>query len=292
MTLKSRYLARLEIDESSFEGDPTYDNLAKLTEAHVSKIPYDNLAQHGAVGGPVVLDEETIANKLLERKRGGFCLELNGLFAELLIELGYGVVRVPSFVFAPDVSGFRDTATHIFLIVTVPEDQSRRMVDVGFGESPIHPLRYEMDTVQITPEGMESRIMLCGDDEVVLEWKKESEWAPRFKWQESDVLWKEGPMLGEFQYSLECVHRPESIFSQKLVVCLTTREKKISLSGRKFKVTAPRFGPDSKIAVKAISSEEEARKILTDEFNIPYEETEGLDLRKSTMAPVEIWESM
>ena len=118
-------------------------------------------------------------DKLLHQRRGGCCLELNGLLALLLQALGYAVVRkVPCFVHAGRERGhanrrrakFRTTASHFILLVqvvgvvgtndshatterssndqetsdpnTTAHEQSWYLVDVGLGEPPMGPLEY------------------------------------------------------------------------------------------------------------------------------------------------------
>src|SRR5207244_12704937 len=46
------------------------------------------------LGEPIVLDEEKLFEKIVLRRRGGFCYELNGLFAALLEQLGFRVARL------------------------------------------------------------------------------------------------------------------------------------------------------------------------------------------------------
>jgi N-hydroxyarylamine O-acetyltransferase len=98
--------------------------LRQLVEAHLEKIPFENLAQDGGKGGPVSLDLETIATKILDRNRGGFCFELNALFAALLEDLGYQVTVVPAIVYTD--TGFRKPTTHISLAVSVLGEQQQQ----------------------------------------------------------------------------------------------------------------------------------------------------------------------
>jgi len=214
------------------------------------------------------------------------------LLAKLLLQLGYKLVRVPAIVHADN--GFRSVATHVFLAVT-DNQGTLWFVDVGFGEPPLHPLRYEENISQTTPEGMESRFVRDDNDEnmMILEWKTSSgEWSPRLKWNHQAALVSEGPSEQDFQRALETVHEPSNIFSRKLIVCLISRTKKITIAGGRLKVTTPRFGPDLKVSLTQIESTMRIREILSEEFGIPMEETEGLDLSKSTRAPAEIWSAM
>jgi hypothetical protein len=80
------YLDRLGLPRSAAA---LPEALRTLHLAHLEQIPFENLSV--ALGEPVDLDLEVLAAKVLGRGRGGFCYELNGLFAHLLTALGYRV---------------------------------------------------------------------------------------------------------------------------------------------------------------------------------------------------------
>lgn len=69
--------------------EPTAGTLRSLHRAHLLAVPFENLDIH--LGRPIVLDEAAFFHKIVERQRGGFCYELNGLFAALLRQLGFDV---------------------------------------------------------------------------------------------------------------------------------------------------------------------------------------------------------
>ena len=69
--------------------EPTLETLRALHKAHMLAVPFENLDIH--LGRPIVLDEDRLYRKIVGERRGGFCYELNGLFAALLRELGYEV---------------------------------------------------------------------------------------------------------------------------------------------------------------------------------------------------------
>ncbi len=287
-TFVSKYLDRIGLDPSTFDDSTPKDHalLCRLTEAHLSTIPFENLAQHGGHGGPVELNLEIIADKILDRKRGGFCLELNGLFAALLEQLGFHVVIVPAVVHMDGPIGFDRPATHVILMVTLPNQSDHNpmtyFVDVGFGEPPANPLRYEFGREQVTSEGMKSRI-IESDGIVTLEWFKDEVWKSRLRWELKESLKTPSPSIKDFQHILGVVYNEASNFSNKMIVCRLTLEKKLTLAGCKFKVTGPpRHGDDGEGQVKLIQvdSLQQARNILLDHFGIPLEETEQLDWQR------------
>lgn len=72
--------------------DPTFDVLHELVTAHTRMIPFENLDPLLAV--PVDdLSPEALADKLVHRRRGGYCYEHNGLMGHVLEAVGFGVRR-------------------------------------------------------------------------------------------------------------------------------------------------------------------------------------------------------
>src|SRR5258707_2168760 len=88
------YLARI-----NYRGPltPTADTLRALHVAHLMTVPFENLDI--PLGRPIVLNEAALFAKVVERRRGGFCYELNGLFAALLRSLGFKVDMLSAGVF-------------------------------------------------------------------------------------------------------------------------------------------------------------------------------------------------
>jgi N-hydroxyarylamine O-acetyltransferase len=301
MALSPRYYDRLKLDPATLDSAPSLSKLQRIQEAHLAQIPFENSAQHGTIGGPAVLNVAATAVKILDRKRGGFCYELNGLLADFLEELGYGVTRVLAFVNSDQ--GFREVATHMFLVVyCLPDttDESMHYVDVGFGEPPIHPLRYDekhFGAEQRTPEGMRSKISRPESDDsediVICEWYRSGQWIPRLRWSLRDSkLRSSGPKADDLSRSLAWVQEESSIFSLKLIACILTRDKKITLAGNQLKITGPpRFADndDAVVSIQHLDSVKEVRDAMSEIFDIPLAESEGLDLAKSLSADPSVW---
>ena len=55
------------------------EGLCQLQYAHLMRVPFENLDIH--LGRPIRLDLASFFEKIVIRRRGGFCYELNGLFA-------------------------------------------------------------------------------------------------------------------------------------------------------------------------------------------------------------------
>jgi len=139
-----RYLARIECTRP--EG-PTLAALRDLQLAHLLAVPFENLSIH--LGEPIVLDEAAVVDKLVDRRRGGFCYELNGAFALLLRALGYDVSLLAARVF--DHDALSPPFDHLVLRVTLT---SPWLVDVGFGDHSLGPLAVDDPGPQQDPAGV------------------------------------------------------------------------------------------------------------------------------------------
>jgi len=102
---------------------PDTDTLRTLHIHHLLAVPFENLDIHRP-GHPIVLDTVELYKKIVENRRGGFCYELNGLFAALLLSVGFDVDLLSARV------------------------RGDRLSDVGFGEIYRDPLRLEAGLVQ------------------------------------------------------------------------------------------------------------------------------------------------
>jgi N-hydroxyarylamine O-acetyltransferase len=127
---------------------PTFECLRRLHRAHRMRVPFENLDIH--LGVPIVLDVPTFAEKVALRSRGGFCYELNGAFASLLVSLGFSVELLAARVYGRDGLGQRFG----HLALAVPVDGVTYLADVGFGRGSFdEPLRLEVAGPQHDDEG-------------------------------------------------------------------------------------------------------------------------------------------
>lgn len=120
--------------------DPTLETLIALQRAHLFAIPYENLDIHR--GGTLSLDIETIFDKLVTQKRGGWCYEMNSLLAWALGELGFDVTLLSSDVVS-EMSGDGAGGDHLVLMVELDRPY---LVDVGFGNGLLDPIPLEPGT--------------------------------------------------------------------------------------------------------------------------------------------------
>ena len=129
MTDIDAYFARIGYDGPT---TPTLETLTALVTAHGTHIPFENLDP--LMGIPVFdLSARALFDKMVYRRRGGYCYEQNGLLRNVLCDLGFDVDALAGRVvwMNPDGLGGAPTAlTHQVLSVRVPGVEQPYLVDV------------------------------------------------------------------------------------------------------------------------------------------------------------------
>jgi N-hydroxyarylamine O-acetyltransferase len=121
--------------------EPNLETLIGLHRAHLQTIPYENLEIH--FGRTLELKLERIFERLVLERRGGWCYEMNGLFAWALREIGFDVRLVSTQVTRADGS-LMAPGDHVALIVKFKSGLEQNwLVDVGWGNGFLDPLPLE-----------------------------------------------------------------------------------------------------------------------------------------------------
>jgi N-hydroxyarylamine O-acetyltransferase len=138
---------------------PSYETLAGILDAHMRRIPFENIDV--LLGRGVRLDLAGLQDKLVRQQRGGYCFEHGTLFAAVLEQLGFALVRHTARVvlFAPRTQSPR---AHMFLTVALAEGTF--VVDPGFGAlAPRVPVCLD-DGVVATAGGESHRMARLGSE--------------------------------------------------------------------------------------------------------------------------------
>jgi N-hydroxyarylamine O-acetyltransferase len=197
------------------------DALRDLQIRHLRSVPFENLDIH--LGRPVVLDEKALVDKVVYRRRGGFCYELNGAFGALLSALGYAVTLLAARAFGAD--GLGPPFDHLALRVDAPVPW---LVDVGFGRFSHCPLRLDERGEQADPGGAfhveegeygELTVSRAGAPEYLLEPRPRT-----LRDFEATCWWHQTS--------------PRSHFTRSLVCSMPTDTGRITLTGRTLIETA------------------------------------------------------
>jgi arylamine N-acetyltransferase len=204
---------------------PTLDTLHALVAAHNGAIPFENLDP--LTGIPVAdLGQPALFDKLVQRDRGGYCYEQNGVMGYALADLGFGVQRLGGRVVWMDTSGQLPAQTHEALSVTLPGDDAPWLVDVGFGGQTLSsPIRLEVDTVQ--PTRHEPYRILAGGDGYLLEAQIRGTWQTLYTFTTQPR-----PRIDREVGSWYVSTYPRSTFVVGLSVALLTDDARWNLRGR------------------------------------------------------------
>lgn len=251
----SGYLHRIGADRPAV---PDAVALRDLQVRHLRTVPFENLSVH--LGEEIVLDEGALVAKVVERKRGGLCYELNGAFAVLLRELGFRVTRLQARVFTAD-GALGIPYDHMTLLVETPartgsgRGADRWLADVGFGNHSTHPLAFDERGDQRDPAGT-FRVVAGpdGDVDVVRDGK------PQFRVDQRPRA------LADFAAGA-WYHRtsPDSHFTRSLVCSRNTHDGRITLAGDRL--------------VSTVGGERRERELAGDaEILAAYREHFGLEL--------------
>ncbi|MDR6603876.1 N-hydroxyarylamine O-acetyltransferase [Achromobacter deleyi] len=218
----ARYLERIGHD-----GDtrPDITTVAALMRRQLFTVPFENLdVQAGRV---VSLVPEDIVEKILERHRGGYCYEVNGLFAMALEALG-----VPyRFVAArPMFYPVKRPKTHMALVVHA--SGADWLCDLGFGS---YGIRAPMNLAELdaeVPQDMDAFMLSRLDgDAFVLKARAGGQWLNQYAFDLSPQEWVD---FVPANY-LNSTH-PDAIFVQKRVVVLHNETGRSMLVGNALKV--------------------------------------------------------
>lgn len=132
------------LDRIGFRGRPRMDldTLNRIHRGHVEHIPYENFDVQ--FGRRLTRDPAAAFEKIVDRRRGGWCYEMNGLMGWAFEEIGFKVTRMAAGVMRV-VRG--DSAIGNHLILRVDLDRPY-LADVGFGDGLIEPMPLEVGTVR------------------------------------------------------------------------------------------------------------------------------------------------
>ena len=221
---------QMYLDRIDYHGavEPSEATLRALHRAHLLAVPFENL--NIGLHLPIVLDAGALFEKIVRQRRGGFCYELNGLFAELLRAIGFEVTLLSAGVARPD-GGFGPEFDHLTLLVQAPEAPGAWLADVGFGDSFREPLRFVEG--QEHAEGERAYRIARADEYHILE-QRESDgaWQPQYRFTLQPRQFAEFEAMCRYQQT-----SPESSFTRRRVCTRATPEGRITLSDARLIVT-------------------------------------------------------
>ncbi|WP_234733665.1 arylamine N-acetyltransferase family protein [Tellurirhabdus bombi] len=234
--------------------DNPLDVLKQLHKNHLLTVPLENLDIH--YGKEITLDIPTLFHKIIIKRRGGFCYELNSLFYELLKSIGYQVEMISGRVYEVE-KGFKDEFDHLAVVAHI--DDESWLVDVGFGRRfGHHPLRINLNEIQEDETG---RYRIIQHDNRYLAVQQQHEMGD---WVTSYIFTLVPRKLSEFTAMCD-FHQTShaSFFTRNKLCTIATPTGRITLTDSMLKITE-----HARVHEFPILDSEDFEQKLTDYFGI------------------------
>jgi N-hydroxyarylamine O-acetyltransferase len=227
------------------------DTLRRLHVGHVGAIPFENLDVQAGRG--VDLSVPALFDKLVVRRRGGYCFEHNTLFLHVLRTIGFEAGACEARVRAAVTDGVVRPRTHMLLLVRA--DQRDWLADVGFGaDGLLEPL--PMDGTAVYQVDRLFRVTLEGGLRVV-QWKQDGDWQDDYAFVSSPVF----PVDIELANWWVSMH-PSSSFRRRLTVQRTLPDARYTI--RQLTYTIRRAGATETREL----AREQIASVLLEEFGL------------------------
>ncbi|MDH4585436.1 arylamine N-acetyltransferase [Pseudomonas sp. BN415] len=248
-------------------------SLDRLIAAHQQRVAFENVDV--LLDRPIHIDAGAVFAKVVERQRGGYCYELNNLFARLLLALGYHVEMLGGRVrWGLPLDAPQTMLSHLMLRVRLPEGPY--LVDVGFGSAtPWRAVPLKGPIPADLPYRL--RPQNDGTDEVQLEnFRAETGWAACYRFGPEVHAW------------VDCIPRnwytsthPNSVFRQMLMTARSQGEWRLTLANGTFN----KRHRDGRVESRTIEDAAELVEVLRNDFllNLAEEEIEPLRQRLESL---------
>ena len=256
------YLARIGHAAPASADLPTLRELHRL---HTAAIPFENLSPF--LGEPVRLDAASLEDKLVARKRGGWCFEHNLFFTHVLREIGFEVKTLAARVRWNVPPGVATARSHMLMLVMA--EGERFIADVGFGGLTLTaPLHLVPGLEQQTPHEPH-RLSLEGD-KYTLEAKIAGVWQALYVFDLHEQL--------EADYEVSnwyLAHFPQSQFVTGLIAARADKDERHALRNTRYAIHH-RNGATERRHVASVT---EMKSVLSGPMRIPLPGHPELDAR-------------
>ncbi len=243
------YFSRIGLGESELSLDSK--SLRILQRSHLLAVPFENLDIYWK--RPITIDTAKFYDKIVGERRGGFCYELNGLFNELLLSLGFKTRLISAHVFNGTVHG--PEFDHAAIFVTIGDDEY--LADVGFGDFTAEPLRFVLDEDQQDDGG--TFVIRRFENEYLEVAKRDSgEWKSQYIFKDISRNLSEFTEMCDFQQ-----YSPESHFTKGKLCSLMTKDGRKTLTDKSFIQTL-----NGEKTEQPIDSDDKFAELLQQEFGI------------------------
>lgn len=203
---------------------PDIATLGALMRCQLQTIPFENLDV--LTGQGVNLEPDALVAKLLHAQRGGYCYEVNGLFAMVLQALGVAYQFVAA---RPMFYPVKRPKTHMALVVTL--EGQRWLFDLGFGSyGPRAPVCLDFAGQPVQQEDDRFVLECIGEVEYILKAWVNGDWANQYGFNLCPQEWIDFAPANYLNS-----HHPDAIFVQKPLIIRHTPRGRIILLGARLK---------------------------------------------------------
>lgn len=243
----SEYLNRIDYHGSLA---PCLETLLELQRQHVYSVPFENLDLLRRL--PPNLDRDFLFDKIVKRRRGGVCYELNTSFYYLLTAMGFSACQISGRcrLDAP-ITG------HVFTLVHLEEGDYT--ADVGYGDSAVPPLR--IDSGETVSAYHITSWLEREDEDLMRLYQQRPGQEPVLQYQFSLTAREQADYMDTFRFSAA---PGNTFFSERHICCRYTPEGKITL--RRGALTVERDG--RVVESRPLASSEEIERCLREYFDL------------------------
>jgi len=245
------YFARIGFTGSA---PATLDTLKRLQALHTTAIPFENLDP--LMRRPVSLSLSALADKILNRGRGGYCYEQNTFFQGVLRSLGFSVSTLSAVVQWNRPPSEYGPRSHMILLVHLPEGQF--VVDIGYGRLTVtSPLALVPNLEQQTTLEIFRLAPINGEFQVQI--KLGDGWTAVYQFSLQDVSPHDHAVYNWFAST-----HPDVVFTNHLMVARPTDTLRYGLFDNKL---STRY-PSGQTEKRKIDSSAELAAVLKENFLI------------------------
>ena len=254
INLADKYLKTLGLSRQ----EPTFEFLATICRNHAANFAFSSVGP--LLGNELPLDTQSLFNRIVVNKRGGYCFEQNGLMYAMLGELGFtNRLYLARVIYNEDI---HPPLTHRISMVEINDIQY--VVDVGFGPlGPAQPVR--MSTEETIDSYRTFRVSEAKPGIFHMQTRKDDGWFSLYKFE----LARYGQADCELGHFYSHKH-PSASFVNNLVISVIEDDEVRSIRNREYCVTSSK-----RVQKVAIENGNRLLKLLNDNFDIEVSASEA-----------------